>query len=88
MTLTPKMARTPLAASHIDPFVTTEHGLRSKLFEFSGGGEPEGLGKNPCGIGENQHTTLLTYGLSRESVQGHSGWATMVGSRQAIHAQS
>ncbi len=30
-------------------------------------GKPEGLKKNPCGIGENQRTFLLTYSTLRTS---------------------
>ncbi len=54
--------------------MTTGDRLRSKVFNFSGGR------KKPCGIGENQCTTLLTHGLSWESNQGHSG------ERRALYA--
>ena len=40
---------------------------------FQQGVEPEGPEKNPSGIGETQPTTVFTYGLSRESDQGHIG---------------
>ncbi len=40
------------------------------------------LRKNLCGIGENQHTTLLTCGLDWKSNRGH------VGERRALYTQA
>ncbi len=52
----------------------------SKVLDFLQGGKLEGPDKNPHGTGENQCTTLLTYGPSRESNQGH------IGEKQALYA--
>ena len=58
----------PAASTHYD------HGAqpRSKMFDFSEGGKPDGL-ENPCGTAENKRTTQLTYGSGRESNRGHLG---------------
>ncbi len=63
----------PLAASYITPYMTTEHSQKSKDLFFPEGGKLEGPEKKPCAIGESQITTLLTYGPSQKSKQGHSG---------------
>ena len=53
-------ARAPSAATNIDPYMTMEHSQRSEVFDLSGGRKT-----GVHGIEENQHTTLLTYGLRR-----------------------
>ena len=63
------------------PIMTTEHSQDRKCLIFPEGGKPDVL-ENPCGTAENQRTTQLTYGPSRESNRGH------LGERRALYAHA
>ncbi len=69
------MQGAPLSASHIKLYNSQSKARYRKCLVLPEGGKLEDPEINPHGIGhvgENQHTTPLAYGLSRESNQGHA----------------